>query len=71
MKLFEDELTENTEPKDDTQITTTILYFSSEEQKQFYAQCKAGMKKMFGTDAPTKGNMSDYLLAITKQNESN
>jgi len=70
MKLFEDDWGVDNSPIDHTEITTTILYFSKEELKEFKSLCKKGIKKQFGDDAIKRGNLSDYLLIILrKENE--
>lgn len=71
MKLFEDDWGVNDSPIDNTEITTTILYFSKEELKEFKSLCKEGMKKEFGKEYQTKGNISDFLLIILKQRYGN
>ena len=68
MSLFEDEWGVDNSPVDKTQITTTILYFSEEELKEFKRLCKKGIKKEFGEDSQTRGNISDLLLKVLKQN---
>lgn len=71
MKLFEDEFPEDNSPVDDTQITTTILYFSESELKEFKAESKKAMKKMYGEAYQIKGNLSDLLLNMLKQYNEN
>jgi len=66
MLLFEDDFGVDNSPADETQITTTILYFSEEELKQFKTDCKTGIKKMFGQEYQQKGNLSDFLLKAVK-----
>lgn len=60
--LFEYDWGEDNSPDDNTEITTTILYFSKEELVKFKTLCKTGMRDMFGTDVMDKGNISDFLL---------
>lgn len=66
--LFSDEefFEEDNSPIDNTQITTTILYFSEEELKEFKALCKEGMKLKYGEQAMEKGNISNYLLDLLR-----
>ena len=64
ISLFEDDWGEDNSPPDNTDITTTILYFSTEELTQFKKLCKKGMRDVFGTDVMDKGNLSDFLLYI-------
>jgi hypothetical protein len=71
MKLFDDDWGVDNSPIDNTEITTTLLYFSSEELKTFKALCKKGIKAEFGGDYQTKGNLSDLLLIILKQKYGN
>ena len=66
MKLFEDNWGIDNSPIDETEITTTILYFSTEELKEFKALCKIGIKFEFGEDYQQKGNLSDFLLKILR-----
>ena len=68
MKLFEDDYGIDNSQIDNTEITTTILYFSKEELADFKRLCKLGIKKEFGIDYQQKGNLSDFLLKILKKN---
>ena len=54
-----------------TEITTTILYFSTEELKEFKALCKKGIKFEFKDEYQTKGNLSDLLLIILREKYGN
>lgn len=68
MQLFETDWgIDNSEP-DNTEITTTILYFSKEELAQFKKLCKLGIKKEFGEEFQEKGNLSDLLLILLNKN---
>lgn len=71
MKLFKDDWGVDNSPIDNTEITTTILYFSTEELKEFKALCKKGIKKEFGAKYQQKGNLSDLLLNILKERYGN
>jgi hypothetical protein len=71
MKLFEDDWGVDNSPIDNTEITTTLLYFSTEELKEFKALCKKGIKKEFGLEYQQKGNLSDLLLIILKERYGN
>lgn len=64
----EDDFGEGNQQIDETQITTTLLYFSDEELTEFKKLCKIGIKKMFGEQYQKKGNLSDFLLTLLKQN---
>jgi len=67
MKLFEDEWGVDNSPIDETEITTTILYFSTDELKQFKHLCRLGIKKEFQDKFQQKGNLSNFLLLILKR----
>ena len=71
MELFEDDFGIDESPIDDTQITTTILYFSEEELKEFKNCAKAGIKHMFGQEFQQKGNLSDFLRKLVKDYQIN
>lgn len=68
LQLFEQDWGVDNSPLDDTQITTTLLYFSKDELKEFKKLCKTGMKLKFGDDYQTKGNISDFLLKVLREN---
>ena len=68
MKLFEDNWGIDNSPIEDVEITTTILYFSRTELKEFKRLCKKGIKQEFGEEYQQKGNLSDLLLKILRQN---
>lgn len=68
--LFDLDIPKNNDPVEEVNITTTILYMSEVELKQFKKLCKEGIKKHFGADFQTKGNITDYILKlIHKDNE--
>ncbi len=67
MKLFDDEWGVDESPIENVEITTTLLYFSKEELKEFKKLCKTGIKKEFGEEFQQKGNLSDFLLKILRQ----
>ena len=71
MKLFEDEWGVDESPIEDVEITTTLLYFSKLELKEFKALCKKGIKIEFQEDYQQKGNLSDLLLKVLKQRYEN
>jgi len=71
MKLFEDDWGVDNSALDNTEITTTILYFSKEELIKFKTLAKAGIKKEFGIEAQQKGNLSDLLLTILQREYGN
>ena len=71
MKLFEDEWGVDESPIEDVEITTTLLYFSKAELKEFKSLCKKGIKIEFQEDYQQKGNLSDLLLKVLKQRYEN
>ena len=71
MQLFEDDWGVDNSPPDNTEITTTMLYFSKDELIQFKKLCKIGIKKEFGVEFQEKGNLSDFLLKILKNKYEN
>lgn len=71
MKLFEDEWGVDESPIEEVEITTTLLYFSKAELKEFKALCKKGIKIEFQEDYQQKGNLSDLLLKLLKQRYEN
>jgi hypothetical protein len=68
MKLFDDNWGVDNSPIEDIEITTTILYFSRQELKQFKTLCKKGIQKEYGEEYQQKGNLSDFLLMLLKRN---
>jgi hypothetical protein len=71
MQLFENDWGIDNSPHDNTEITTTILYFSKEELAQFKRLCKIGIKIEFGEEFQQKGNLSDFLLKILNEKYAN
>ena len=67
MKLFEDNWGLDNSPIEDVEITTTILYFSRQELKEFKKLCKKGIKQEFVEEYQQKGNLSDLLLKILRK----
>lgn len=67
MGMFDSDLVENNSPVDKTQITTTILYYSTEELKLFRTLAKRGIKQMYPNNFKEKGNIADFLLTILKE----
>lgn len=70
MELFDLELPKNNEPKEKVEITTTILYLSKEELKEFKLLTKEGMKKMY-PETFKEENFSDFLLTILRKYNEN
>lgn len=71
MQLFETDWGVDNSPQDNTEITTTILYFSKEELAEFKKLCKTGIKREFGAEFQQKGNLSDFLLLTLRKNYGN
>tara|TARA_R100000278_G_C5422516_1_gene147119 strand:+ start:476 stop:694 length:219 start_codon:yes stop_codon:yes gene_type:complete len=71
MKLFEDDWGVDNSPEDNTEITTTILYFSTQELKEFKKLCREGIKKEFAQNFQQKGNLSDFLLLVLNRHYGN
>jgi hypothetical protein len=71
MQLFETDWGIDNSKPDNTEITTTILYFSKEELAEFKKLCKVGIKKEFGEEFQQKGNLSDFLLKILNEKYAN
>ena len=70
MMLFEDDWGVDNSPADNTEITTTMLYFSTDELKQFKKLCKLAMKQEYGDQVFEKGNLSNLLLLILSRYEN-
>lgn len=71
MELFEYDYGKDDSPVDETDITTTILYFSKEELVEFKKHCKVAMKIEFPENFQEKGNISDLLLKILREKYAN
>jgi len=71
MRLFDDDWGIDNSPVDNTEITTTILYFSAQELKEFKKLCKVGIKFEYGELYQQKGNLSDFLLKTLKDKYGN
>lgn len=65
--LFGLNIPKNTEPKESVEITTTILYLSAQELKEFKKLAKEGIKKMFGSEFQQRGNLTDYILELMRK----
>ncbi len=65
--LFEPDFGEDNSPQDDTEITTTILYYGQDELATFKRLCKLAMIRMHGHEmAKERGNISDAVLAALR-----
>jgi len=62
---LEEFLQKDNSPEDNTQITTTILYYSEAELKEFKKLCKKLIKKQLGENFKD-GNISDLLLKLLR-----
>lgn len=73
MELFaqEDFYEKDNSPIEDVEITTTILYISRTELKEFKQKAKKGIERMFGEEYQQKGNLSDYILTLIRQDYEN
>jgi len=71
MNLFDDDWGVDNSKIDNTHITSTILYFSEAELKQFKKLCKIGIRKEYKEKAISEGNLSDFLLKILKEKYEN
>ena len=56
MLLFEDDWGVDKSPIESVEITTTILYFSVPELKEFKALCKKGIRETLGEDFQQKAS---------------
>lgn len=69
--LFGLDIPKNTEPIEDVDITTFILYLSTKQLKEFRRLGKEGIKRLWGQEFQAKGNVTDYILFLMrKDNES-
>lgn len=60
---FEEFMDKDNSPLDDTQITTTLLYYSQDELKEFKQLSKELIKKYYGEEYKD-GNVSDLILKV-------
>jgi hypothetical protein len=67
MRLFDDEWGVDDSPNDPIETTTTILYFSTDELREFKRLSKCGIKTEYGDECQTNGNLADFLLLILKR----
>lgn len=68
--LFDVEIPKDNSPIEDVDITTTILYMSTVELKEFKILAKQGIKKMFGSEFQQKGNLTDYILELIRKDNN-
>lgn len=66
-ELFAPDYGKDESPVDNTQIKMTLLYFSEEEYKEYKRLSKSAMKKVWGKDYQTEGNLSDLMLTMLKK----
>lgn len=62
---FEDFFEDDNSPIENTEITTTLLYYSREELKEFKQLSKGLIKKYWGENYK-EGNISDLILKIMR-----
>jgi len=67
LSLFDFDYGISNEPIEEIEITTTMLYFSKQELKEFKLLCKTGIKKEYNQDFQQKGNLSDFLLKVLSE----
>lgn len=65
--LFELDIPKNNEPIQEVNITTTILYMSEAELKEFKKLAKEGIKRLWQQDFQQKGNLTDYILHLMRK----
>lgn len=67
LSLFETEIPKDNSPIQDVDITTTILYMSVEELKEFKKLAKEGIKRLWQQEFQQKGNLTDYILYLMRK----
>jgi hypothetical protein len=70
MSLFDDDWGQGNTEVDNTEITSTLLYFSTAELKEFKKLSKIGMKDKF-PDPIKDGNVSDLVLILLREKYGN
>ena len=60
---FEEFMDKDNSSLDDTQITTTLIYYSQDELKEFKQLSKELIKKYYGEEYKD-GNVSDLILKV-------
>lgn len=65
--LFDLAILPNNDPIEDVEITTTTLYMSKPELKEFKRLAKIGIKKLWNAEFQQKGNLTDLLLHLLKK----
>lgn len=65
--LFDTEIPKNTDPIQDVDITTTILYMSSVELKEFKRLAKESIKRLWAQEFQQKGNLTDLILYLLRK----
>lgn len=63
--MFDLALPADNSPVDNTDITTTQLFYSTKESREFKELCKYGMMKMY-PHGFNEANVSDFLLDLLK-----
>ena len=67
LTLFEESIPKNEEPIQEVDITTTILYMSTKELKEYKKMAKKGIKRLWKEDFQQKGNLTDYILHLMRK----
>ncbi len=67
MKLFEYEFPKDDSPKDETEITNALLYYTHLNRDLFKKLCKKGMEIEFTKDELKTANISDFILYLLKK----
>lgn len=68
--LFDLHIPKNTDPIENVEITTTILYMSKKELREFKALAKEGIKRLWKDDFQQKGNLTDYILHLMREDHA-
>jgi hypothetical protein len=69
--LFDFDIPKNTDPPEDVEITTSILYFSKSELREFKKLAKEAIKRRWQQDYQQRGNLSDLILALLREDAEN
>lgn len=65
--LFPIEIPKNNDPLKDIDITTTLLYMSTEELKEFKKLAKDGIKYLWQDEFQQRGNLTDFILYLMRK----
>jgi hypothetical protein len=67
LTLFDNDIPKNNDPVQNVDITTTILYMSTDELREFKKLAKEGIKRLWGSQFQQKGNLTDYILHLMRK----